>query len=146
MKSLLLVATLTLSFNAFSSDSLIKLSKNSGFSPVPSSSVLSITETGKASLVSYRGTAVIKTELKDLSPNDIQTIKDNVDTLNAKDKLVDPEAKKPKCTDAPSWQVSVTKNEKDVTIAYNNSCHTTKMKSKAATNLINLILTIDSQR
>lgn len=146
MKSLLIVATLALSANAFSSEALIKLSRNSGFSPLPSSSVLSVFETGKVQLVSNHGSAVTKSQLKDISPNTVQAIKDNVEAINAKAEVIDLDANKPRCMDAPSSEITVKKNGKDVTIATFYSCHRAQMKSKAATDIIKLIQDIDSKR
>lgn len=146
MKSILILAALV-STSAFSSEALLKLSRHSGFSPRPYSSVLSVYETGKVDLVITRGNNDITTsELKDLSPNTIQKIKDSIEAINVKSPLVDKEANKPKCMDAPSSNVTVLKNKKEVTIGYYASCHRSEMQTKAAASLIKTIQTIDASR
>src|SRR4051812_1642139 len=111
MKSLLILAALAVSSSAFSSEALLKLTRHSGFAPRPFSSTLSVYETGKVELVVTRGNNdITKTEMQDLSPNTIQAIKDNIEAVKVKTPLIDLEAKKPKCLDAPSSEVKITKN------------------------------------
>lgn len=102
MKSILIAATFVLSTSAFSGEFLLKLTRHSGFSPIPFSSVTSVLETGKVEVLTTRGTVAKKTVLTTVSPNVVQEIKDNIEALNAKDALVDLDANKPKCMDAPS--------------------------------------------
>lgn len=146
MKSLVTLALVLLSTNVFSSDVLLKLNRHSGFSPVPFSSVLSIRETGKVDLLTTRGTVSKKTKLETLSPNTIQEIKDNIEKLNAKDALVDLDANKPRCMDAPSQVYTAIKDGKEIEIGRNFSCHRVVMKSKAAAALVKTIQEIDSKR
>jgi len=146
MKSLLILATVAFSASAFSSEALIKFTRGSGFAPIPYSSVLSVYETGKVEVVVTRGVKTTKTQLEDLSPNTIQEIKDNIDAVKAQDAIVDLDANKPRCMDAPSSRILITKNKKEVMIASFASCHRNQMQSKAATALIKKTLEIDSKR
>ncbi len=146
MKSIVLMATLVLSANAFSGEALIKFTRGSGFAPIPYSSVLSVYETGKVEVVTTRGTTKTKTQLEDLSPNTVQEIKDNIEAVKAKDVIVDLDANKPRCMDAPSSRIIITKNKKEVMIASFASCHRNQMQSKAATALIKKTLEIDAKR
>lgn len=146
MKSLIVLATLALSASAFSSEALLTLTRHSGFSPIPFSSVLSVYETGKVDLVTTRGVVKKGTNLNAVSPNTVQDIRDNIDAVNAKDALVDLDANKPRCMDAPSQVYTIKKNNKEIEIGRNFSCHRVQMKSKAAAALIKTIQDIDSKR
>lgn len=146
MKSIVLMATLVLSANAFSGEALIKFTRGSGFAPIPFSSVLSVYETGKVEIVTTRGTTKTKTQLEDLSPNTVQEIKDNIEAVKVKDVIVDLDANKPRCMDAPSSRIIISKNKKEVMIASFASCHRNQMQSKAATVLIKKTLEIDAKR
>jgi hypothetical protein len=147
MKSLLILAVLAVSSSAFSSEALLQLTRHSGFAPKPFSSTLSVYETGKVELIITRGNNdITTTELKDLSPNTIQSIKDNIEAVKVKAPLVDLEESKPRCTDAPSSEIKITKNKKEVLIGYYASCHKSEMKSKPAASLIKTIQSIDLSR
>lgn len=147
MKSLLLLAAFSaFSTSAFSAEALLKLTRHSGFAPIPFGSVVSVYETGRVELLTVKGMVQTKTRLPDVSPNTIQDIKDNIQDIRVKDALVDLESKKPKCMDAPSSKIFIRKNQKEVLIASYAFCHKAQMLSKAAAALIKTAQEIDSQR
>jgi hypothetical protein len=138
MKSLLIISAIAMSFNSFAGEYLLKETFGSGFSPVPMGRVTSILETGKVTevkTVKGKKSAVV---LKVLSPNTIQEIKDAIDDLKSTDTLVDLDANKPRCMDAPSTTLTVLKGKKEIVISARHSCHTEVVKSKAAEKLISL--------
>jgi hypothetical protein len=139
MKSIILAATLAISTGAFAGGTLVKMKNHSGFGPKVYSSEISINENGKIVQVMNRGNEVETTELKTVSPNTIQSIKDDIESINAKDKLIDRDAGKPRCMDAPSSSISIIKNRKEVDVREKSLCHTFEMKSKAAQHLLSTV-------
>lgn len=146
MKTLFLIAAMTFSASAFSAEALLKLTRHSGFAPIPFGSILSVYETGRVELLTTKGMVQTKTRLPDVSPNTIQDIKDNIQDIKVREALVDLDSKKPRCMDAPSSKIIIRKNQKEVLIASFAFCHRTQMLSKAAAALIQTAQEIDSQR
>lgn len=144
MKNLLVLSALVLSTNSFASDYLLKYNVGSGFSPIPMSSETKVLEDGKVVRTVYQGTKTTTKLAKTLSPNTIQAIKDNIEALKANAKLVDLDANKPRCMDAPSRSITANKEGKEIRVYSVSTCHKSVVKSKAAENLIQAMETINA--
>ncbi len=146
MKSLLVLAALVFTSQAMASDYLVRKQAFSGFGPKPTQWTLTITIDGKATVVSKSVTDNKQSKtVKTLSPNEIQSIKDNVDAINPKAEVVDLDEGKPRCMDAPSSSYYISVKGKDVQFAARNSCHSFQMKSAAAASLLKKVQEVETK-
>jgi hypothetical protein len=105
-----------------------------------------VTEDGKVTQFTTEKMVTTKKSLKSLSPNTVQDIKDNISALKVSAQLIDLDEGKPRCTDAPSSKVLIMKNNVEKVIAGKSSCHRLAVKSKAATNLVDIMTKIQEQK
>lgn len=139
MKSMIALGLLVTLTSANASEFLLKKAVRPGFMPNPTYTETTITESGKVKLLTQtHSTKSLKT-VKEISPNQVQKIKDLIDAVNPKLKVIDLDANKPRCMDAPSRTYSITKNDKEVVIGGWSGCHRSQMNSKAAQELIKII-------
>lgn len=140
MKSLLIMTALTISISAnATSTALVTLKMNSGFSPRPQSVQLTISDDGSVVKTIHTQREVTKETFAKLSANSISSIKDKIEKIDDNAKLIDPNPKAPKCTDAPSSSVAVNKGGKEITVKTRASCHTSQVESLEAEQLIDLV-------
>lgn len=144
MKSLVMVSLLTLSANTFAADYLLKFNYGSGFSPVKIGTELTVSETGKVVKTKWYGNTKETKLIKTLSPNTIQAIKDDISAIKSTAKLVDLDANKPRCMDAPSKTYRMMKEDKEVVFSLYSSCHKSIIKSKAAERLVQVVDTLNA--
>lgn len=143
MKLLAMISLLALSSNTFAADYLLKMNYGSGFSPVKIGTELIVSETGKVVKTKWYGNTKETKLIKTLSPNTIQAIKDDISTIRSNAKLIDLDANKPRCMDAPSKTYRLMKEDKEVVFALYSGCHKSFVKSKAAERLVQVIDTLN---
>ena len=144
MKLLTFISLLSLSANSFAADYLLKFNYGSGFSPVKIGTELTVSETGKVVKTKWYGNTKETKLVKTLSPNTIQAIKDDITSIKSNAKLVDLDANKPRCMDAPSKTYRLMKEDKEVVFALYSGCHKSLIKSKAAEKLVQVIDALNS--
>jgi hypothetical protein len=138
MKLIALFSLMTLSTFA-SADVLVKYTSGSGFSPVPSSVSVEISDNGKVVATTFKGQSKEKSTIATLSATAVQSLKDKIESFEDNSKLIDLDAKKPRCMDAPSSTVSINKGGKSIDISARSACHTFKVENAYTDNLTNLI-------
>jgi hypothetical protein len=138
MKILIILSVMALSLSAGAAD-LLTLTQGSGFSPIPSSSQVSVSENGKIIRFKRVRAAVTKETLGQLSATTVQSLKDKIEGIDDNAKLVDPNPKAPKCMDAPSSSITINKGGKEITISARSSCHTSTVEATNAYSLISII-------
>jgi hypothetical protein len=139
MKSFLILFSIVLSSQAMSSEVLLKLSKGSGFGPIPRSSTLIVTELGQVTLLSSERRLVRKTEIAKLSKEAIESLKEKIETIDDAGILKNLDEKKPRCMDAPSTNLTVNKGGKEIVISAIRSCQrfqTSDLETNALTSLM----------
>lgn len=139
MKSFLVLAAILLSSEAMSSEVLLKLSRGSGFSPIPTRTVVTISENGQIVVAKTVRNTTTKEVLGKLSVKAVESLKDKIEEIADDAVLVDLDAKKPRCMDAPSTEIAVTKGSKEIVIAAKRSCHRFEVEAYEASNLSKLI-------
>jgi uncharacterized ParB-like nuclease family protein len=144
MNKFFILGSILLSTTAFSSEFLLKSSQRSGFTPFPYSKDLTIAETGDVVQTITTNREMTKRELKKLSPNTIQKIKDDISAIKSTDKSIDLDANKPRCMDAPTDTYSIMKNGKEKEIGGFSGCHHFAMKNKAAAELIQILNKVEA--
>ncbi len=139
MKAVLLASLLTISSQAFSAEILLKITTGSGFSPVPRSTSLVITEDGKVTQYETERKLVTKTEIAKLSTGAVENLVSKIETVQDDVKLVDIDAKKPRCMDAPSTSLVLNKGGKSIEVYAVRSCHRFFATSPEVERIVNLV-------
>ncbi len=139
MKSIIALSMLFSLASINASEFLLKKAVRPGFMPNPTYTETTILETGKVKLLTRTHAKQSLKTIKEISPNEVQKIKDLIAKVNPKAKVVDLDANKPRCMDAPSKTYSITKDDQEVVIGGWSSCHRSQMNSKAAQELIKII-------
>ncbi|MCC2677811.1 MAG: hypothetical protein K0R29_387 [Pseudobdellovibrio sp.] len=106
---------------------LVKMVIHPGFVPVPALKTIYVDVTGRviSAVQVYRnGLSTPKvTVLAQLTEQALKNLNEVVAAIPADAKLVDLQAGEPMCTDAPSTEVVVTVNGKDVVVHHTSGCH-----------------------
>jgi hypothetical protein len=141
MKFVLSFLVCALSLPAFATDVLISFGEHDGFIRHPLIKALTISTDGSV-VVEVREVSggVIRNELTiQLAPTALQKLKRLIDGLPPEAKLVDLDANKPRCMDAPSQQIAVyTQGQQRVTYFW-ASCHASALENNAADELNSLV-------
>lgn len=132
MKSLIVFAAIAMSSQAMSAEVLLKYTKGSGFGPFPMSSTVEVKDNGEITRTSKFQNKTEKSVVGKLTASTIQNIKDKIETIADDAKLVDLDAKKPRCMDAPSTRISVIKGGKEIQIAGVSNCHRLAVQESTA--------------
>ncbi len=138
MKFFILLSAITLSAQVMSAEVLLKYNQGSGFGPFVSSSSLTITEDGQVTKMISQARAVRRINIGKLSANVVANLKDKIETIADNGKLINLDAQRPGCMDAPSTSLIVNKGGKEITIAAWRNCqrHQTKdLEVKSLTSL-----------
>lgn len=139
MKSILVLATIVMSSQAMSAEVLLNYTKGSGFSPVPTSTNVVVKGNGEIVRTSKMGNKVEKTVVGKLSTATVQIIKDRIEMISDDAKLIDLDANKPRCMDAPSSTIYANKGGKEIQIARISGCHRFAVKESAAEALTKVV-------
>ncbi len=139
MKSLLVLATVLVSSQAMSAEVLLKFTKGSGFGPFPMSTTVEVKDNGEITRTSKFQNKTEKSVTGKLSASTVQVIKDRIEMIADDAKLVDLDAKKPRCMDAPSSRTSVNKGGKEIQIAGVSNCHRLAVEGSPAEALANVV-------
>lgn len=144
MKSLILMTILGLSSNVFSAEYLVKLTRASGFSPIARSSQLIISEDGKITSVVNVQSKITKSAVGTLSAKALANLKDTIERIADDAVLVDLDAKRPQCADAPGRRVEINKGGKTLIVSAVRNCHKYEVAGADANNLSKLAESLDS--
>jgi hypothetical protein len=142
MKNLITVSLMLLGSNVFASDMVLKLS-TATFEMHPMSRTVTVLETGVVKEVKTDRGVKSSQELKSVSPNLVQKIKDLSEKLDPKAKLVDLDAGKPKCMGGGSSHIYAIKNNKEVEVGGGSFCHRIVLNSPGAKELVKIIADIN---
>ena len=132
MKSLFVLAAIVMSSQAMSAETLLKYTKGSGFGPFPMSTTVEVKDNGEISRTHRFQNKIEKSVTGKLSAATVQIIKDRIETITDEAKLVDLDAKKPRCMDAPSTRIAVNKGGKEIQISGFSNCHRLAVQESAA--------------
>lgn len=106
---------------------LVKMVQHPGFAPVPALKTIYVDVTGRviSTVQVYRnGLSTPKvTVLAQLTAEALKNLKEVTGAIKGNAKLVDLNEGEPMCTDAPSTEVSVAVNGKDVVVHSTSGCH-----------------------
>lgn len=144
MKAIFLMTILSLSSNAFSAEFLVKLTRASGFSPIARSSQLIISEEGKITSVVNVQSKITKSAVGTLSAKTLANLKDTIERVADDAVLVDLDAKRPQCADAPGRRVEINKGGKTLIVSAVRNCHKYEVAGADASNLSKLAESLDS--
>lgn len=139
MKFISLLSILVISTSAMSSELLLRYRTGSGFSPVPRSSTIQITDDGKVTLLETERKLSHKTEIATLTESSLENLKAKIETIDNSTTLIDIDASKPRCMDAPSSSLIVAKGGLEVEIYAKRSCHRYFAKDAEVEKLVNLV-------
>ncbi len=139
MKSLIVLAAIAMSSQAMSAEVLLKHTKGSGFGPFPMSTTVEVKDNGEITRTSKFQNKTEKSVVGKLSASTVQVIKDRIEMISDEAKLIDLDAKKPRCMDAPSSRVSVNKGGKEIQIAGVSNCHRLAVQESTAEALTKLV-------
>lgn len=139
MKSLMVLAAIAMSSQAMSAEVLLKHTKGSGFGPFPTLITLEVKDNGEITRTSKVQNKIEKSVVGKLSASTVQVIKDRIEMISDEAKLIDLDAKKPRCMDAPSSRVSVNKGGKEIQIAGVSNCHRLAVKESTAEALAKVV-------
>lgn len=143
MKSLLIIAALTLSSQVMSSEVLVKLHRGGGYSPLITSIVVEISEKGEITRTRTVKTTPVKKVIGKISANALQVLKDRIEIVDDNVKLIDFDAKKPRCMDAPSSSITINKGGKEIKIGGKSGCHKLGTEDYSANDIANLIQSVE---
>ena len=142
MKKLVLIGLLsTFGFSA-SAGTLLEVSRVDGFTPNPSTQTINVDQnTGVVTSVTTteHGNAPITTTtvLAQLSKAGLKNLKTKiVAATDANGTLEDQQPDQPKCSDAPTFEINVSKGSGLVTVFKSYSCHTFKFKDGLADDVV----------
>ena len=120
VKLFFVLSFVVLSSQAMSAGVLLKLSRGSGFSPFPRSTSLVITDTGEVFKQISERRLVRKVAVAQLSPVALSTLKEKIETIADDAVLINIDAKRPRCMDAPSTSLKVNKGGKETPMGENS--------------------------
>jgi len=138
MKLLILLSTIALSSEVMSAEFLLKFTQGSGFGPFVSRSDLTVAEDGTISKFISQARSVKMVKVGKLSSTAVATLKDKIETIADNGKLINLDAQKPGCMDAPSTSLIVNKGGKEITIAAWRNCQrfqTNDLETKSLSSL-----------
>lgn len=139
MKTFILFSAIVLSSQAMSSEVLLNFTRGSGFGPTVSRSSLVVTSDGEVTKKFTQLRLVRSNKIGKLTANAVANLKDKIETIADEGKLINLDAKRPQCADAPSSSLIVNKGGKEIVIAARRACqnHETKdLETKALLNLV----------
>lgn len=143
MKSIFVLAAIVMSSQAMSSEVLLKYTKGSGFGPFPSTKTLEVKDNGEITRTNKFQNKIEKTQVGKLSAATVQVIKDRIENVSDNAKLVDLDANKPRCMDAPSTRISVNKGGKEIQISGYSNCHRLEVQETVATEISKLVAALE---
>jgi hypothetical protein len=143
MKLFILLSVITLSTQVMSAEVLLKLQRGSGFGPVVSHSSLTITEDGQVTKMISQAGSVRKVSIGKLSANVVANLKDKIETIADNGKLINLDAQRPRCMDAPSTSLTVNKGGKEITISAWRMCQRFETKDLETKSLKSLAESFD---
>jgi hypothetical protein len=144
MKNLMTISLMLIGTNVFASDVVLKLSTAS-MEMLPMTRTVTVLETGAVKEVKTVRGVKSSQELKSVSPNLVQKIKDLTEKLDPKAKLVDLDAGKPRCMGGGTSHIYATKNNKEVEVGGFTSCHQILLNSPGAKELVKIVTDINSR-
>ncbi len=143
MKSLIILSAMVISTQVMSAEALLKFNQNSGFGPIVSNSSLIVFEDGQVTKMISQARAVRRVTIGKLSANAVANLKDKIETIADAGKLINLDAKKPRCMDAPSTSLTVIKGGKEIKIAAWMSCQRYETQDGETSNLKSLAESFD---
>lgn len=143
MKLFFVLSFVVLSSQAMSAEVLLKLSRGSGFSPFPRSTSLVITDSGEVFKHISERRLVRKVAVAQLSPVALSTLKEKIESIADDAVLINIDAKRPPCMDAPSTSLKVNKGGKEIEIAAVRSCQRHQSEDLETEDLLALAQSFD---
>lgn len=120
---------------------LIKLQQNTGFAPVPFTKTLYVDVTGRviSSTQNFRSDKAVVVNIATLSAEALKNLNELVSGIEVNAELVDANQGEPMCMDAPTTEVSIVVNAKDVVVNRLAGCHKFSVQDYRAERLTQLM-------
>ena len=139
MKAVLLISLLVINGPATSSEVILNLTSKSNFLLNPSTKSLVVTNDGNVTGYETENKFVKKTKIAKLSVDAVENLLMRVESIQEDSKLIDIDAKKPRCMDAPSNSLVVNKGGRLIEVYAIRSCHRFFAITPEVDRIVNLV-------